>query len=968
MNMKIIHHDRNIFFAVVCLMLSITVSAQDYGKRYELSVNPFIGTDFHGHTYPGAVAPFGMVQVSADTRLEGWDGCSGYHYSDSTVYGFSHTHLSGTGCSDYGDFLFIPTCKDKSAKDLSMRFSHKNEKAHAGYYELTSWNTDTVTTQLTANRRTAYHRYTFQNTTKERYIVIDLNHRDLLLDYDIRVINPKTVVGYRRSSAWNQDQRVYFAARFNRSIVSSDFDSTSKRMFLCFGKNTSEKDSAIEVMVCLSSVNEQGALKNLNSEKCLHFDKARVEAEKTWRKELGKIEIETSNEELKKVFYTALYHCMICPNLYSDTDGLYRGMDNAIHLAKDYERYTVFSLWDTYRTLHPLLALIDRKRSTDFAKTALDIYSQSGFLPMWELSSYETYCMIGMHGTSMLADLYTKGMVADKERTLEAMIESAKKGKFGFDVFERNGYISSEYEHEGVSKSVEYAYNMYCIATVAKLQGREDLYREYIAKAQYYKNLFNPANTFIQPKENGRFTPDFDPTQIDQNYTEGNGWHYTFYAPHDINTLIDLMGGDETFCTKLDSCFFTDSKTSGRVQADVTGLIGQYCHGNEPSQHTAYLYAYAGKAYRTQELVRRILTELYSNRPDGICGNDDAGQMSAWFVMSAMGFYPVCPASNQYVIGAPLFDKVTINLENGKKFEIIAQGAEQNAYVRSLKLNGKEYDKTYLNYDDIKDGGVLEFAMTDKPIMEFGRAESSRPTSRIKDNLICISPSLSYEGTGTFTDSLTVDVNAFCKDDTIVVEFGDGTCRNFLGEGSFSIHDSRNIVIYAKNGTSSQSVECRFYKIPKGRSIKILTKYDPQYTAGGDQGLIDLKRGTDNWKLGCWQGYWGEDLEAVIDLGEKQRIKRVGGNFIQDEKSWIFMPLTVEYYVSDDGINFRLLEKIDNEIPQDKSGCITHTFFTSKEINARYIKIKAKNTGVNPDWHLSKGEKAWLFTDEIIIE
>ena len=519
---------------------------------------------------------------------------------------------------------------------------------------------------------------------------------------------------------------------------------------------------------------------------------------------------------------------------------------------------------------------------------------------------------------------------------------------------ERNGYISSEYEHEGVSKSVEYAYNMYCIATVAKLQGREDLYREYIAKAQYYKNLFNPANTFIQPKENGRFTPDFDPTQIDQNYTEGNGWHYTFYAPHDINTLIDLMGGDEAFCTKLDSCFFTDSKTSGRVQADVTGLIGQYCHGNEPSQHTAYLYAYAGKAYRTQELVRRILTELYSNRPDGICGNDDAGQMSAWFVMSAMGFYP--------------FDKVTINLENGKKFEIIAQGAEQNAYVRSLKLNGKEYDKTYLNYDDIKDGGVLEFAMTDKPIMEFGRAESSRPTSRIKDNLICISPSLSYEGTGTFTDSLTVDVNAFCKDDTIVVEFGDGTCRNFLGEGSFSIHDSRNIVIYAKNGTSSQSVECRFYKIPKGRSIKILTKYDPQYTAGGDQGLIDLKRGTDNWKLGCWQGYWGEDLEAVIDLGEKQRIKRVGGNFIQDEKSWIFMPLTVEYHVSDDGINFRLLEKIDNEIPQDKSGCITHTFFTSKEINARYIKIKAKNTGVNPDWHLSKGEKAWLFTDEIIIE
>jgi hypothetical protein len=509
---------------------------------------------------------------------------------------------------------------------------------------------------------------------------------------------------------------------------------------------------------------------------------------------------------------------------------------------------------------------------------------------------------------------------------------------------------------------------MYCIAKIAKLQNRYDIYSSYIKKAQYYKNLFNPSNTFIQPKENGRFILDFNPTQIDQNYTEGNGWHYTFYAPSDINTLIDIMGGDVEFCKKLDSCFFTSEKTTGRNQADVTGLIGQYCHGNEPSQHTAYLYAYAGQAYKTQELVRQILTTLYSAKPDGICGNDDVGQMSAWYVMSAMGFYPVCPVDNQYVIASPLFEKISINLENGKKFVIEAPNAEKTPYVKEIKLNGKDYNKSFINYDNIKNGGKLQFTMSDKAVKEFATAKEDRPYSKIENEHFCTTPYVSYEGTGTFTKKLDVYFNAFNPTDTIYVSLSNGKNYSFVGSGKIKVKESVIISAFAQNKTKSEKIETKLYKIPAGRSVKVFTNANSQYTASGDYALIDLQKGNDNWKLGCWQGYWGEDLEAVIDLGKKQNVKRVGGNFIQDQKSWIFMPTKVEYYISDNGIDFQLLETIENDIPQKTEGSLIKTFFTNKEFTTRYIKIKAYNLGINPEWHLSAGEKAWLFIDEVIIE
>lgn len=943
-------------------------------------VNPFVGTDAHGHTYPGATSPFGMIQLSPDTRKDGWDGCSGYHYSDKVIYGFSHTHLSGTGCLDYGDILFVPTTKSWDEKDFSMTFSHKNEKATAGYYEVKNLGGQSINAYLTTTERAGYHRYEFAANPRSASIIIDLAWRDELLDCSYKILNDTTVVGYRHSKSWNPNHKVYFAAVFSNKIIRHRFDDTTKRLFLAFDNTLEAKTAVIEARVAISSTDENGAMKNLLSQECLRFDQAKEKNLQLWEAELSKLQIQGATDKQKEIFYTAYYHCMIAPNLYSDTDGRYRGMDDKIHRAADYDRHSVFSLWDTYRTLHPLLSITDTKCSRDFAAAFLDMYLQSGELPMWELASCETHCMIGMHGVSVLAELMQKGLVSHPALALEAAINNAdsqkrlsnrrnytseKQNLLGLDCFEQNGYISSEFEHEGVSKSVEYAYNMYCVAQMAKLQGREDLYNEYIAKSQYYKNLINPQTGFIQPKENGRFLPDFDLRQIDQNYTEGNGWHYTFYAPFDVEGLIDLMGGEKEFCKKLDKLFSKSSAPNGREQADVTGLIGGYAHGNEPSQHSAYLYTLAGEPHKTQQYVRQILTTLYDNTPSGICGNDDAGQMSAWYVMSSMGLYPLSPVDKEYIITTPLFEKISIRLPNGKTFSITAPDAGKKKYISKVWLNGREISDFKVSHEDIVAGGELRFELSDKPVLS--KQHSTKPREK-KQSDIVITPYLSYRGTATFTDSLSVEVFAFYPDDTVKVSLSSGREFTFVGKGSIVLHQSDNLTMYSLNGKKSQSVTAAFYKIQKGRNVKVLSQYNPQYTAGGDRGLIDQRRGGDNWKLGLWQGYWGNDFVAVLDLSSGEKVARVGANFIQDQRSWIFMPYEVEYYVSDNGKDFKLLEVVPNDVPQRCEDVVQKTFFTTKMINHRYIKVVAKNIKTNPSWHLSPGEKSWLFTDEIVIE
>lgn len=960
---------------VMFLLCVQTLNAQKTNE-----VNTLIGTDAHGHTYPGATSPFGMIQLSPDTRQDSWDGCSGYHYSDKVIYGFSHTHLSGTGCLDYGDILFIPTIKDWNENDFSMTFEHKNESATAGIYKVKNLNKQGIDAYLTTTERVGFHKYVFPASAKSTSIIIDLLWRDELLDYDYKILNDSTVVGYRCSKSWNENQKIFFATIFSSKISEHKFDKQTKRLFLEFESVEENNKKTIEARTSISSVNEEGALKNLASEESIRFDKALTKNTALWEKELGKIEIFGGTQKQRDIFYTSLYHCMIAPNLYSDVDNRYRGMDDKIQNAKDYNRYTVFSLWDTYRTLHPLLSIIDQKRSMDFAKTFIDMQLQNGELPMWELASAETHCMIGMHGISVLAELYQKGIYAYPKLTLESMINNAnpelreinkrnytnkKHNLLGLDYFTKNGYISSEFEHEGVSKTVEYAYNMYCVAQVAKSQGRMDLYDEYIKKSQYYRNLINPATGFIHPKENGRFLPNFDLRQIDQNYTEGNGWHYTFYAPHDIPALINLMGGELEFCKKLDKLFSKSATPNGRNQADVTGLIGGYAHGNEPSQHSAYLYTYAGQPHKTQKYVRQILTTLYDDTPAGICGNDDAGQMSAWYVMSSMGIYPVSPVDKDYIITTPLFEKSVIHLENGKTFTIIAPEADKKKYISEIYLNGKEINDYRISHEDIMKGGELRMVLSNVPVIENEVSEARKLNSKTD---IVITPYLSYEGTATFTDSLIVEAFAFYPEDTIELTFESGKTLSFVGKGRFVLNESESLSMYSKNGKTSQKVEARFYKIPKGRKVKVLSKYNNQYTAGGDKGLIDQKRGGDNWKLGLWQGYWGEDFVAVLEVNKDGIPSRLGANFIQDQKSWIFLPSEVEYYVSDDGKNYKLLEVVKNDMPERSEEILQKTFYTSKPIEHRFIKVIAKNIKKNPSWHLSAGEKAWLFTDEIIFE
>lgn len=945
------------------LIVALACFSSMYGQ-YAAKVNPFVGTDEHGHTYPGAVAPFGMVQLSPDTRLSGWDGCSGYHYSDTVIYGFSHTHLSGTGVEDLCDILFSPTLMDESVEDYTHKFSHSDEQAYAGFYSVKF--SDGIACKLTALPRVGYHLYSYPSQAANMAVIVDMFHRDKTLEWDVDVIDSNTIVGYRNSRSWAEEQRVYFATKFSKKIAYYYLDKNKGRLYVSFQRN-SDSDTVLQARTALSSVSCVGALKNLGSTEVSDFYQALEQSRILWDKALGIVDVEGGTKEQQRTFYTSLYHCLISPNLYSDVDGKYRGMNrekiegirpvNNIFEASGYNRYTIFSLWDTYRALTPLMSILYPDLCKDWALTFKDMYLQMGELPMWELHSWETHCMIGAHGVSALAEWILKGIVEPDETCLQAMIETLNKDERGMQYFHKYAYIPSDMEHESVSKTVEYCYNMYCVAMVAKKMGKTDIYEQYIRKAQYYKNLFNPENTFLQPKDNERFMPNFDPRQVDINYTEGSGWHYTFYVPQDMNTLIEMMGGEKKFDKKLDACFFSKEGNTGRKQADITGIIGQYSHGNEPSQHMSYLYNYVGKPYKTQKLVRQILNTLYSDKPDGVCGNDDCGQMAAWYVMSAMGFYPVNPSSCQYIIGSPLFDKVTVHLSNGKDFVVRSKQGKNTPYVKSLKLNGKPYEKSYIDHKDILEGCTLDFEMSSTPNKSWGEKKSSRPHNEIEEK-IDVLPYISYKGTGTFNKNLSVQIY---KQDSL---YRPHLQADFLVDKT----TEKDSVVKLYDSKDDIDFSYSFRKIPSNRSIKLLTPYSSQYTGGGDNALIDTKRGGNNWKLGAFQGYWGENVEAVVDLGSVQYVEQVGGNFIQDERSWIFMPLRVEYYISNDGKNFKLADCVQNTIDERTPGTFTHTFSSKIKTETRYIKMKAYNRMYNPEWHLSKGEKSWLFIDEIIIE
>ena len=949
-------------------------------------VNTFIGTGGHGHTYPGATMPFGMMQLSPDTRLDGWDGCSGYHYSDDVIYGFSHTHLSGTGVSDYGDILLMPTNKPilnngaDGDEGYSSKFSHDKEKASPGYYEVHLDDTD-IDVRLTVTERAGMHEYRFRES-ENQYLILDLLHRDKLLKHDLQFNSSTEFQGKRFSSAWATNQMLFFYVKTSHPIKNwnAKQESIPKVIALEFDNPNNEP---VTIKIGISPVDDSGAKRNLETEiGDKDFDTIKKQANDTWKKQLNKIVIEDENHDNKVNFYSALYHTMIAPNLFQDVDGRYRGMDLEIHETQDFDYYTVFSLWDTYRAAHPLYTIIEQDRTNDFINTFNAKYDEGGILPIWDLSGNYTGCMIGYHAVPVIADAYLKGIRGyDTNKAFEAMIHSSIQDKLGLESYKKYGFIPVEQESESVSKTLEYAYDDWTIAQMAKAMGNEEKYSEYIKRAQHFKNMYNPQTGFMQGRYRNTWFAPFKPEEVNFNYTEANAWQYSLYAPQDISGHINLMGGDAAYEKHLDNMFTAQMETSGRHQADITGLIGQYAHGNEPSHHMAYLYNYVGKPHKTQEKVHEILTTLYHNDPDGVSGNEDCGQMSAWYVLSSLGFYPVTPGSNEYAIGTPLFDKATINLENGEQFTLIKNGTgkyiEDIAFAKAYKpMSSKQDDytsfekltKSFLTHEMITNSGTLIYHMSDQPT-DWATAKEDRIVNSINEEHM---PAVPYIESGdiSFSDTTTISLNSIDENADIYFKINNGEFQ--LYQETITISEPLQLSTYAiHNDKISYTVTTDFFKYDKNMSVVLEHEYANEYSAGGNDALIDGMKGTEDFRSGSWQGTQKEDVVATVDLGSSKDISQISTSFLKDQRSWIFYPKEVVFELYDE--NRKLLKTVSEKLPEtgkDEIVAIHDVNINTPVKNVRFVKMRAVTYGKLPEWHLGypyDGD-AWIFVDEITVK
>ncbi len=749
------------------VMSSSMMSGQNQNENLIKFVNPFIGTQRMGHTFPGATVPFGMVQLSPDTDSISYEDngkynnrvyeyCAGYQYDDPTIVGFSHTHFSGTGHSDLGDLLIMPTIGDLNLNPgtaanpesgYRSRFSHDDESAEPNYYMVRLQDYD-IKAELTTSSRVGFHQYTFPESD-QAHIILDLihgiyNHDEKNVWTFIRVENDTLITGYRQTSGWARTRTVYFAIVFNKPITSyghlklddiiyRDFyrkfneeenfpEMAGKKLRVYFDFSMSEGEQ-LKIKFALSSVSTHGALKNLEAEiPHWDFDKVKSAGQEQWNRELSKIRVETLNNQDKEVFYTAMYHSFLSPIIYMDVDGRYRGLDQNIHQGQDFTNYTIFSLWDTYRALHPLFNLIQPERNRDMIESMLAHFDQSvhPMLPVWSHYANENWCMIGYHSVSVIADAIVKGVYFKNiNSALYACAQTARYSKYdGLDFYMSLGYVPEDKNHYSVSKTLEYAYDDWCIAQIAELAGNGMMKDEFFTRSESYKHVFNTENSFMQPRlSDGNFRAEFDPLDTHgQGFIEGNAWNYGLYVPHDIVKLVNMMEGKREFETMLDTLYSSslDDKYINKNE-DITrdGIIGMYVHGNEPGHHIPYLYNWTNNPKKTQKRVRMILNNMYANTPDGLCGNDDCGQMSAWYIFSALGFYPVCPGSDEYAIGSPLVKSAVVELENGKTLMIVARNQrEENVFVNKVTFNGKEITNFKLTHTELVNGGELIFHMT----------------------------------------------------------------------------------------------------------------------------------------------------------------------------------------------------------------------------------------------------------------
>jgi predicted alpha-1,2-mannosidase len=913
-------------FAFIVSIISNQLIAQN--ENFTQFVNPFIGTGGHGHTFPGATQPFAMVQLSPDTRIDGsWDGCSGYHYSDSIIYGFSHTHLSGTGCSDYGDIAFLPTFTDKSIdpkyvldEKLGISFSHKNEHANAGYYEVTLDNG--VKVELTSTTRVGLQKYTYPRDGFS-YIKLNLKHRDELLEGKINEINTMTYSGLRRSKAWASNQELYYYFQMSKSPLSQEIIKGKNGDDVLLMYYRVKKGESILIKTALSGVDITGAKNNLEKEMPdFDFEKYKINANNNWNKELSKIKVFGNTTDKKINFYTALYHCMIHPSIMNDVDNRYKGRDAKIHSTEGkFDYYSVFSLWDTYRALHPLLTLIDEKRTNDFVQTFIKQYEQAGRLPVWELWGNETNCMIGYHAVSVIWDAYNKGIKNyDATKAYEAMKSIATEKTDALDSYLKYGYIRADDDAESVSKTLEYAYDDWCIAQMALELNKEEDYNYFMQRSQSWKNVYDPITGFMRARKNGTLYEPFSPYMVDNNYTEANSFQYSFYMPHALDEYESMIGGRVNFDKKLNQLFTAKPNTEGREQADITGLIGQYAHGNEPSHHIAYLI----KDEKLRKLyIDYIIDSFYKNAPDGLIGNEDCGQMSAWYVWACVGMYPVCPGKFEFVSNTSIFDSIYLCTNN-----------------QSQLLNINSIYKYYKRY-----GNAVDYSsLLSKP--KYVASPFIYPTQKI------------------FKDSTRIKIS---NENTVYYSLNYAPFVKY--ENEITLKDKSYIQFYAIDAKiMSPRQEAYFYKLPNDREVILQSTYNPQYHAGGAQGLIDGVHGDINWRKGDWQGYQGQDVEVIIKLNNAKNIKNVSTTFLQDQRSWIFFPKGYEIYTSLDGINYELKSNQSYTIERDDDKNSIKTLSAPINTNCKYIKIIAKNYGKVPAWHPGAGGDSFIFIDEVSID
>ena len=707
----------------VCFSVTAATAATQNLTQY---VNQYVGTGGHGHTFMGANVPFGLVQLGPTEPTRGWDWCSGYYYDDDELIGFGHMHLSGTGIGCLGDVAFLPV---KDFKQTSTRFKHEAEKVHPGYYsvQLTDPN---VLVELTATERCGFHRYTFKNGAKAQ-LALDLSQCigwDKLNDCLLTQESATRLTGFRRSNGWAADRRIYFSIDFSQPVTVHRLDSM-ERVVVSVADNT----KPLLVKVALSPVSIDKAKLNMQAELAgWDFDAAVKQADEAWNRELARIEIQTNDRTKKRVFYTAMYHLMTSCSKFNDVDREYRGADGKVHKA-DFTNYTTLSLWDTYRAAHPLMTVAFPEMQRDFAQTFLNIYKQQGRLPVWHLMGSETDCMVGNPGAIVLADLTMKGFVEDKELALEALKATQMKDIRSLGLLKKHGYIpwNLEPENETVAKALEYCAADDGVAKVAKLLGKTDDYNYFFNRSRSYKKYYDPETRFLRAVgTDGKFRLPFNPFFAEHrtnDYTEGNAWQYTFLVPHDVKGLIKLFGSDKAFMSKLDSLFFVEGWAGDNASPDMSGMTGQYAHGNEPSHHVIYMYNYAGRPDKAAPLLRKMLNEMYLDQPDGLSGNEDVGQMSAWYILSSVGLYQVDPVGGRFVIGSPLFDKATVNVGGGKTFTVVAKNnSDKNIYVQSARLNGKTLKNSYVDFNDIRHGGTLELVMGPKP-SKWASAAACRP-------------------------------------------------------------------------------------------------------------------------------------------------------------------------------------------------------------------------------------------------